>query len=68
MDLKYVNKVLIYECFQSFIISLDYLGIYLIFVLLFREEAESLLLDKEEGTFLVRESARRRGEYAVGLK
>ncbi|RMX38675.1 hypothetical protein pdam_00005911 [Pocillopora damicornis] len=33
-----------------------------------REEAESLLIDKEEGTFLVRESARRRGEYAVGLK
>lgn len=33
-----------------------------------REEAESLLMDKEEGTFLVRESARRRGEYAVGLK
>lgn len=33
-----------------------------------REEAEHLLNDKEDGTFLVRESARRRGEYAVGLK
>ena len=50
------------------VLPLGFLDISFIFVLRSREEAEHLLKDKEDGTFLVRESARRRGEYAVGLK
>ena len=33
-----------------------------------REEAEALLKDKENGTFMIRGSARRLGMYAVALK
>ena len=46
-----------------------YLVIRYVFVVMFcRTEAEALLKDKVDGTFMIRESNRRPGEWAVALK